>query len=45
MSEVEDGVVHAEGVNDYSDHVRTNCVCRVCNHVWHPKKFDYNVDD
>ncbi len=31
--EVEDGVVHAEGIGDSADHVRTTCVCRTCNHV------------
>ena len=43
--EVEDGVVHGEGSDDGGEHIRTNCVCRECGHEWHPRNFDYSVDN
>ena len=42
--EVTDGYVEAEGVGEEAEHVRTNCVCRNCNHQWSPKNFDYSID-
>ena len=42
--EVEDGVVIANGVDDGGDRVKTSCVCRECNHCWHPKKMDFVID-
>lgn len=43
--EVEDGRVIAEGQDDGGEHVRTNCVCRDCDHQWHPRKMDYEIDE
>lgn len=47
MYEVEDGYVTADGVDEDSDHVRTNCVCRECGHVWHPRRLndDFVIDN
>ena len=42
--EVEEGTVHANGENEDAEHVRTNCFCRKCHHLWHPKKFNYTID-
>jgi Zn finger protein HypA/HybF involved in hydrogenase expression len=42
--EVKDGIVEAEGIGEESEHVRTICVCRDCNHQWHPKRFEYSID-
>ena len=40
--EVANGIVTAEGTDDGGNHVRTNCVCRKCGHIWHPKNLDKN---
>ena len=42
--EVVDGVVTADGADDGGQHVRTTCFCRDCGHLWHPRKFDYEID-
>ena len=42
--EVEDGVVTAEGADDGGMHLRTTCTCRNCDHQWHPRNFDYTID-
>lgn len=42
---VVDGVVCADGSGDDATHVRTTCVCDNCQHSWHPRKFDYTVDE
>lgn len=42
--EVEEGVVIAEGADDGGEHKRTDCYCRACGHVWHPRNFEYSVD-
>lgn len=43
--EVEEGRVIAEGQDDGGDHVRTNCICRNCKHQWHPRNFDFVIDN
>lgn len=43
--EVEDGKVMADGIGEESDHVKTTCVCRGCGYEWHPKKFEYTIDE
>ena len=43
--EVEDGKVIAEGQDDGNEHVRTSCVCRECGHEWHPRNFNYEIDE
>lgn len=43
--EVEDGYVCAEGQDDGGEHIRTTCVCRECDHQWHPRKFDFTIDE
>lgn len=43
--EVEEGRVIAEGQDDGGDHIRTTCVCRECDHQWHPRKFDFTIDE
>lgn len=43
--EVEDGKVIGDGMGEESDHVKTTCVCRECGHEWHPKKFEYIIDE
>ena len=42
--EVEGGIVTADGIGEESDHVRTVCVCRNCDHLWHPRNFEYSID-
>lgn len=45
LYEVHDGVVEADGMeNDAVEHVRTTCTCRNCEHIWHPRNFDYTID-
>lgn len=46
--EVEDGRVIADGQDDGdSKDVRVNCVCRECEHQWHPKRLndDFVIDE
>lgn len=43
--EVQDGVVSADGQDDGGERVRTTCVCRNCDHQWHPKNLDYTIDE
>ena len=43
--EVEDGNVIAEGQDDGGEHIRTSCVCRECRHEWHPRNFNYEIDE
>lgn len=43
--EVTDGYVEAYGEGDGGDHIKTTCHCKVCNHFWHPRKFDYTIDE
>lgn len=48
LYEVIDGIVFADGMDDaccMSDHVRTVCVCRLCGHIWHPRNFDFSIDN
>lgn len=42
--EVHDGIVLADGEDDGGERVRTTCVCRDCDHIWHPRNFDYTID-
>lgn len=43
--EVEDGRVIADGQDDGGEHVRTTCVCRECDHQWHPKNANFEIDE
>lgn len=42
--EVIEGKVLPDGADDGGVHVKTNCVCRNCNHQWHPRNFEYVID-
>lgn len=43
--EVEDGHVEACGEGDGGEHVRTCCYCHECGYHWHPRKFNYTIDE
>lgn len=39
---VTNGYVEADGDTDYSEHVKTTCVCDECGHKWHPRRLNDN---
>ena len=42
---VKDGIVEADGMdNDFGRRIKTVCTCYDCNHQWHPKKIEYEID-
>ena len=43
--EVVDGFITAEGADDGGQHIKTSCRCRNCDYLWHPRKFEYNIDE
>lgn len=43
--EVTDGYVEAYGEGDGGDHIKTTCHCKECDHFWHPRKFNYIIDE
>lgn len=43
--EVEDGRVNADEQDSGGEHVRTTCLCRDCGHQWHPRNFNYTIDE
>ncbi len=43
--EVDNGYVTAEGQDDDGSHIKTSCVCRKCGHIWHPKNFEFTIDE
>ena len=43
--EVEDGIVTGEGADEGGEHIRTTCCCRGCGHLWHPRNFNYTIDN
>lgn len=43
--DVEDGKVIADGQDDGGEHVRTTCICRECGHEWHPRNFNFEIDE
>ncbi len=46
LYEVENGTVNAEGSDgDTGKHIKTECICKECNHRWHPHNFDFSIDN
>lgn len=42
---VENGRVIANGGEGVDDVMSITCSCHICNHVWHPRKFQYEIDE
>ena len=44
--QVVNGTVIACGENnDSQDHIKTTCICDACKHKWHPRNFNFTVDE
>ena len=42
---VEYGRVISFGMGDFYQRVSVTCTCDNCGHKWHPKDFEYDIDE
>ena len=42
--EVISGCVNADGQGEWTEHVKTTCLCRQCDYLWHPRSLTFTID-